>query len=94
VDDRKRLTLADRHERRMDLLGFLRTIQRPDRTLDGVDDDEGLVAAGLVDSLAVLQIVVHLEETYGIDFSARGVEPEELRSVGSILDLIEREARP
>ena len=39
-----------------------------------------------------MQIVVHLEETYGIDFAEHGLDPQELRSVGSILDLIERRA--
>lgn len=75
------------------LLAFLRTIQRPDRPLEGVGEDESLVASGLIDSLALLQIVTYLEETHGIDFSTRGVEPEELRSMRSILDLIERDAR-
>ncbi|HEV7731012.1 MAG TPA: acyl carrier protein [Candidatus Binatia bacterium] len=83
----------DRARRLEHLLAFLRTIQRPDRPLDGVGEDESLVASGLIDSLALLQIVAYLEETYGIDFSARGVEPEELRSMRSILDLIERDAR-
>ena len=83
----------DRAQRLQHLLGFLRTIQRPDRPLDGVAESESLVGSGLIDSLALLQIVVYLEETYGIDFAVRGVEPEELQSMGSILDLIDREAR-
>ena len=80
----------DRQQRRQDLLRFLGTIQRPGHAVDPADEHESLIASGLIDSLAVLQIVVYLEETYGIDFSERGVEPEELRSVGSILDLIAR----
>lgn len=83
---------ADRERRRQHLLRFLATIQRPERALATLEDEEGLVASGLIDSLAVLQIVVHLEETYGIDFAARGIEPEELRTMSSILDLVEREA--
>ncbi len=83
----------DRARRLEHLHAFLRTIQRPDRPLEGVGEDESLVASGLIDSLALLQIVAYLEETYRIDFSARGVEPEELRSMRSILDLIERDAR-
>ena len=83
----------DRAQRLQHLLGFLRTIQRPDRPLDGVAENESLVGSGLIDSLALLQIVVYLEETYGIDFAVRGVEPEELQSMGNILDLVDREAR-
>ena len=83
---------ADRERRREDLLRFLATIQRPGCVLATLEDDNGLVASGLIDSLAGLQIVVHLEETYGIDFAACGIESEELRSVSSILDLVDREA--
>ncbi len=86
------MTNGARQQRRHDILRFLTTIQRPDRALAGLEDGEGLVASGLIDSLSLLQIVVYLEDTYGIDFTTRGIEPEELRSMGSILDLIEREA--
>lgn len=70
------------------LQGFLRGIQKPGRPLESVGIDEPLVASGLVDSLAVMQIVVYLEEQYGIDFAARGFDPERLASMGSIVDLI------
>ena len=83
----------ERQRRLQHLQDFLRTIQRPGRPVEGIGEDESLVASGLIDSLALLQIVAYLEETYGIDFAARGVEPEELGSLDGILDLIEREAR-
>ena len=51
-----------------------------------------MVESGLIDSLALLQIVTYLEQAYGVDFSERGIDPEDLRSVNSILDLIAREA--
>ena len=73
-----------------DLKRFLRTIQKPNRPVEGLALDEGLVASGLVDSLAIMQIVVYLEESYGIDFSASGFDPDRLASMGSILDLIEQ----
>jgi len=74
-----------------DLLHFLRTIQKPEHPLDGLDERVSLIESGLIDSLAVLQIVSYLEETYGIDFTAKGIDPGELSSIGGILDLIESE---
>jgi len=50
-----------------------------------------LIESGLIDSLAVLEIVTYLEETYGIDFVDKGVDPGELSSIGGILDFIESE---
>ncbi|MFN8642264.1 MAG: acyl carrier protein [Candidatus Binatia bacterium] len=82
--------MADRAEHLRDLRAFLRTIERPEQPLDAVDEDTSLVAAGLIDSLAVLEIVAYLETRYGFDFAESGVDPEELTSIRGILDCIER----
>ena len=82
-----------RHRHRERLLEFLRTIQKPDRPLDAVAETDSLVEAGLIDSLALLEIIAFIEEQYGIDFVATGFEPEQLMSVSGILDLIEGQGR-
>jgi acyl carrier protein len=82
-----------RHRHRGRLIEFLRTIQNPDRPLDAVAETDSLVEAGLIDSLALLEIIAFLEEQYGIDFAATGFEPEQLMSVSGILDLIEGQGR-
>ena len=81
-----------RPHRKAALIEFLRTIQRPDHPIDAIPEYQKLVESGLIDSLALLQIVTYLEETYRIDFRERGVNPADLGSVGAILDLIERGA--
>lgn len=78
----------DRQRWREDLHRFLRTLQKPGKSLTQLGDDEGLVASGLIDSLALVQIVVYLEDAYGIDFGARGFDPDSLASTARILDLI------
>ena len=83
--------MRQRHRERV--LEFLRTIQKPDRPLDTVAETDSLVESGLIDSLALLEIVAFLEEQYRIDLAAVGLEPEQLTSVSGILDLIERETR-
>lgn len=81
----------DRQRRKADLIQFLRTIQRPDYPIEEIDEGQSLVESGLIDSLAVLQIVLYLEQTYKIDFRGKGIDPGDFQSVGGILDLIERE---
>jgi acyl carrier protein len=81
-----------RAERREKLVVFLETIRRPEVPLDVLDDDAGLVSSGLIDSLALLEIIAFLEDEFGVDFSERGVDPEELASVAHILDLVEQDA--
>lgn len=75
---------------RAKLVAFLESIRRPDVSLDHIGDDDGLVQSGLIDSLATLEIITFLETEFGIDFRAGGFQPGELRSLGSLLDLIER----
>ena len=72
-----------------DVIRFLRSIQRPDAPLEGdIDEHASLVDSGLIDSLAVVQIITYLEDEHGVDFRATGLDPENLRSVAGILDLI------
>lgn len=80
-----------REQRKAELLGFLREIQRAGLPVESLGEDEGLVASGLIDSLAILQIVVYLESTYEIDFASLGVDPEQLGSIRKILDFIEQQ---
>ena len=80
--------MMEREEARRRLLEFLDTIRRPDRPLAGLSDGDHLVDVGLIDSLALLEIVTWLEREMGVDFRAGGLDPGRLASVGSILDLI------
>jgi len=85
-------TIMEREKTKSELINFVRTIQRPDCPLDDIDGDLSLVKSGLIDSLALLQIISYLEQTYGIDFREKGVDPADLASVNAILELIERES--
>ena len=79
---------AGREEIAADLRAFLVTIQKPNKPIASIAETDGLVASGLIDSLAIVQIVVYLESSHGIDFAASGIDPERLASIASITDLI------
>jgi len=83
--------IMEPEQRKSDLVSFLRTIQRPDFPLQEIDGDLSLVESGLIDSLALLQIITYLEQTYDIDFREKGIDPGELRSVNAILEFVARE---
>ena len=70
------------------ILAFLETIRRPEQPLDGIGDDDHLVQSGLIDSLAMLEIVAFLEHEFGLNFRESGVDPERLASINRILELI------
>jgi len=70
------------------LLQFLSTIAKPYRPLNTINEDEGLVVSGLIDSMSILEIIAYLEREYKIDFAERGVDPTELGTIANILNLI------
>jgi acyl carrier protein len=55
---------------------------------DDFADGDSLVMSGRLDSVDTLDLVVFLEEKYGIDFAERGFEKNDLDSVDSIMSLI------
>ena len=74
------------------LIQFLETIRRLDVRIDTVDEKEGLVKSGLIDSLAIIEIISFLESEFSIGFSATGIDPGQLSSIERILDLIEQQS--
>ena len=80
-------------QQRADLLGFLKTIVKPGGNLDQAADEDNLFDASIVDSLAIIQIIVYLEQSHGVNLSAQGIDPTELASIGGILKAIENAPR-
>jgi acyl carrier protein len=53
-----------------------------------ISDDEPLILSGLLDSLAVIRIVVFLEQTFNINFSEVSFDQTNFDSINQILKLI------
>ena len=62
---------------------------RSGQTLDSVTDDQNLIDAGIIDSLAMVQIIVHLERDHGVDLRMGNIDPTALASVAGILKVID-----
>ena len=78
-------------EHRERLIAFLNTVARPGQVVgEGGDDESNLVQANVVDSFAVIQIIFYLEENYGVDLPAMGIDPADLVSIAGMMSVIER----
>jgi methoxymalonate biosynthesis acyl carrier protein len=55
-----------------------------------VEDDEDLFAAGLVNSLFAVQLVMWVERTYGIQVAGRDLDFANFRSVCAVAKFVER----
>ena len=73
--------LADRAA----LLEFLSGIARPGADLSDLVDADNLVDKGVIDSLAVIQIILYLETEHGVNLGAAGIDPTEIVSIEGIL---------
>lgn len=57
---------------------------------DGLAEDASFLETGLIDSTGVLELVAHLEKTYGIKVKDDELTPENLDSINTIAAYLER----
>jgi len=85
--------MADPEDARTELIDFLGTIARPGQRVADCEDRANLFDAGVLDSLAVIQIILYLEQNHGVDLAAQGIDPAELGTIAGMLDVIGQAAR-
>ena len=74
---------------RDDLVRFLDSVSRPDQSIGDVADSANLIDTGFLDSFALIQIILYLEERYGLNLQQVGIDTSELTSINGILGVIE-----
>ena len=57
---------------------------------DGLADDTSFLDQGVIDSTGVLELVTHLEATYGIKVKDEELVPENLDSINAIAVYLEK----
>ena len=73
-----------------ELVSFLNTVTKPGFLVDGMDDDTNLVDAGIMDSLALIQIIFYLEQNHDLHLQSLGIDPGDLATINGIMSAIER----
>jgi acyl carrier protein len=76
------------------LAGPIRALLAEKLLVEVESDDTDLLKTGLIDSLALIQLLLHLEERFGVKLALDELEIEDLRSVGSIARLLARQDAP
>ncbi len=74
-----------------DVIPAILAILRDELHLEVADADADLLASGVLDSLALVDLLVRLETRVGVAISLERVELEDLRNVRGIAGLVERE---
>lgn len=68
---------------------FIHKLLREHNYDDEVTPSESLILSGLLDSLAVIHIVVFLEKNFGIDFSDVYFDQASFDSIDQILNFVQ-----
>lgn len=55
-------------------------------------DDEALFSSGRLDSFTMMNLVMYLEQTFGIDFSSTGFDIDLVDSIAAIESLVDAQA--
>ena len=66
------------------------SILREKMTVEAGSAETDLLQAGILDSLALIQFLVHLEETFGVKIPLDELDIEDIRTVSSIAGLVEK----
>jgi len=67
---------------------FVQTLLRPKGDQNGFADDDSLIVSGRLDSVDAIDLLVFLENRYGVDFAVRGFDQNDLDSVDSIVAIL------
>lgn len=76
----------DRNELEAEVLDMLEDICDDGAVREERDID--LFAAGLLDSLAAIEVLVEIEERFGVDIAPTAVERSEMNTVNKIIEQI------
>ena len=76
----------DRNELESKVLDMLEDICADDAVREARDVD--LFDAGLLDSLAAIEVLVGIEENFGVEIAPTAVERKEMNTVNKIIDQI------
>lgn len=76
----------DRNELESKVLDMLKDICADDAVREERDVD--LFDAGLLDSLAAIEVLVGIEENFGVEIAPTAVERKEMNTVNKIIDQI------
>lgn len=76
----------DRNELESKVLDMLEDICADDAVREERDVD--LFDAGLLDSLAAIEVLVDIEENFGVEIAPTAVERKEMNTVNKIIDQI------
>ncbi len=73
---------------REEVTGFVRSLLSRRESNPSVSASDSLIGSGRMNSLLLIELVLFLEDRYGVDFTSRPFDPYDLDTVDKILERI------
>lgn len=74
-----------------DLVNDIRTLLAGKLMLEVASPDTDLLKTGMLDSLRLVELLFHLEEQFGLRIAIEELDPDDLRSINTIAQLMIRQ---
>jgi acyl carrier protein len=73
---------------RLAIREFVASLLRRNGDEEAFSDSEELISRGRLQSIDTLEVLLFLEEKYGVDFAEAGFDQSQVESIDNILELI------
>ena len=80
---------VERKKLESELVEFVRSRGSRHAEVDPLTD---LLESGLLDSLLLMDLIFHIEETYGVRFDFDNVNPSNFRTIADIVSFVQEQA--
>lgn len=74
---------------KQDIKDFIMSEFLPGESPDELTDDTPLISGGILDSIATLKLVMHMEEKYRVSFEPHEVDKENLDTLSLVTALLQ-----
>jgi acyl carrier protein len=70
---------------------YILSVHLPGENPDMLSNDDDLLDMGILDSMAIMQLVDHLEKQYGITIPTEEIDPANFESINALVAFIDKQ---
>ena len=74
-----------------DVRNYILSVHLPGENPDMLSNDDDLLDMGILDSMAIMQLVGHLEKQYGITIPTEEIDPDNFQSINALTAFIDKQ---
>ncbi len=85
--------MRDKNVIAAELLGFVKKEFLKDETSGEIEEDYPLRSTGVIDSIDLLSLLTHIEQRFGVAFTAEEASSDSFSTIGAMAEIIESKVK-